>query len=351
MSQPNPSTAMARAVVDELTRGGVTLFVISPGSRSAALAIAASEHPRAETRVVLDERSAAFHALGRAKASGAPSAAVATSGTAPANYLPAVVEADLSLTPLVVLSADRPHELRGVGANQTIDQVKLFADRVRYFDDIPAPNNGDDLNGRWRGAAAAAVSASLGGDDKPGPVHLNLGFREPTVPVTNDGRTVGAVYPFSIDGKPGGGPWLEETNPVTPDVEFPVPYHPHGVVIAGEGIYDRDRLLRAADDLGWPILATAQSGMRGMRVVASYHQMLASGVPKNLAPDLVYAVGAVGPSQRVEELVAAASLRIRVDTWGRHIDPRGECDSHPQSKPGCHFGATGASSESRLLLG
>ncbi|MDP9143988.1 MAG: thiamine pyrophosphate-binding protein, partial [Actinomycetota bacterium] len=126
MTQPNPSTAEARAIADELHRHGVTYAVISPGSRSAALAIAFDQHPEIQTRVVLDERSAAFHALGRARASEAPTVAICTSGTALANCLPAVVEADLSLVPLIVISADRPPEMLHVGANQTIDQVKIF---------------------------------------------------------------------------------------------------------------------------------------------------------------------------------------------------------------------------------
>ncbi len=299
----------------------MTFFVISPGSRSAALAIAAVEHPGAETRVVLDERSAAFHALGRAKASRVPSAVISTSGTAPANHLPAVVEADLSLTPLVLLSADRPLELRGVGANQTIDQVNLYGDRVRLFNDIPAPTPQDDLNEQWRCVAADSVSASLGFGEKPGPVHINVAFREPTVPVANDGRTVSGSYPFPIEGKASGDSWSTKTDLEMPAPEIPVEYHPHGVVIAGEGVYDRERLSSMADELGWPILATAQSGMRGAKVGSSYHHLLVGGVPRSLRPELVFAIGAIGPSQRVEELVSAATVRIRVDRWGRHIDP------------------------------
>lgn len=322
MSQPNPSTAMARTLVDELTRGGVTLFVISPGSRSAALAIAASEHPQAETRIVLDERSAAFLALGRAKATGSPTAVLATSGTASANFLPAVVEADLSLTPLILLSADRPVEMRGVGANQTIDQVNLYGGRVRRFDDLPAPTENDDLNEEWRTLVAGSVAAALGAGDKPGPIHLNVAFREPMVPVSNDGRTYSPTYDFPIDGRQPGGPWLERSDFPVPTVRFPVQYKTRGLVIAGEGVYDGGRLLSVAKQLGWPVLATAQSSLRGSRVISSYHHLLANGVPESLRPDIVYAVGSIGPSQRVEELVSAAHERIRVDRWGRHIDPQ-----------------------------
>lgn len=333
MSQPNPSTALGRAVIDELARGGVALFVISPGSRSAALAIAAVEHPGVETRVVLDERSAGFHALGRAKASGGAAAVIATSGTAPANYLPAVVEADLSLTPLIVLSADRPSELRGVGANQTIDQVHLYGDRVRMFSEIPAPDEEEDLNPRWREVVSTSVSASLGAFDKPGPVQINIAFREPTVPVKDDGRTTSGGYSFSIEGKPGGGCWEPRAIPEPQSVDLPIDYHSLGIVIAGEGWYDRGQLLSVADELGWPVLATAQSGMRGQKVVGSYHHLLAGGVPKWLRPEIVYAVGAVGPSPRVEKLISTANVRIRVDRWGRHIDPNGNATHILQADP------------------
>ena len=310
--------------MDELTRGGVKLFVISPGSRSAALAIAAAEHANAETTVVLDERSAAFHALGRAKASRSPTAVIATSGTAPANYLPAVVEADLSLVPLILLSADRPEELRGVGANQTIDQVNLYGDRVRLFNDIQAPGHsgGEDLNEHWRGVASASVAASLGHSNRPGPTHINIAFREPTVPVSDDGRTIVDKYRYPISGREDGERWLPEASRQPSLAQFDVGYHPRGVVIAGEGVYDRPRLLQVADDLGWPVLATAQSGMRGEKVVSSYHHLLAHGVPPFLIPEMVYAIGAIGPSERLEDLVASANVRIRVDYWGSHIDPR-----------------------------
>jgi 2-succinyl-5-enolpyruvyl-6-hydroxy-3-cyclohexene-1-carboxylate synthase len=321
MSQPNPSTAMARSLIDELARGGVELVAISPGSRSTALALAAVAHPTIETRVVLDERSAAFHALGRAKVTGDPTAVICTSGTAPANYLPAVVEADLSLTPLIVLSADRPVEMRGVGANQTIDQVDLYGDRVRLFTDVPAPSETDDLNEEWREIAAASVSASLGMSDRPGPVHINLAFREPTVPLSDDGRSVLSSYPFEIEGRKGGERWQVGAVAASESGRAALDYHANGLVLAGEGLYDCERLIEVADGLGWPVLATAQSGVRDERVISAYHHVLAGGVPDLLWPDLVYAVGAIGPSQRLEELIAKASVRVRVDSWGRSIDP------------------------------
>ncbi|MDX1469286.1 MAG: 2-succinyl-5-enolpyruvyl-6-hydroxy-3-cyclohexene-1-carboxylic-acid synthase [Acidimicrobiia bacterium] len=317
MGQPNPSTALARVVIDELARGGVRLAVVSPGSRSAALAIAASSHEAITTVVSIDERSAGFHALGWAKATGAPAALICTSGTAPANYLPAVVEASMSLASLVVVSADRPDELRGVGANQTIDQTELYGAHVRLFSQIGAPDASSDANLAWRSTVSGIVAAARGALGKPGPAHLNVAFREPTVPVTDDGRTVGEIYPFDVSGSEHR---IRDRTPPTAALE--VAEGACGVVIAGEGRYDRARLRSAASRLGWPVLATALSGLRGdADVVTAYHHLLAGGVPDRLRPSVVYAVGSLSPSDRLEALVASGDQRIRIDYWGRHIDP------------------------------
>lgn len=315
MTHPNPSTALARVVVDELARAGVGLMVISPGSRSAALAIAAVAHPGLATRIVIDERSAAFHALGAARATGGPVAVLSTSGTAPANFFPAVVEADMSCLPLIVVSADRPAEMQGVGANQTIDQIGLFGTKVRGQATIEAPEHDRDLNREWRTTVSGLLTAATG--SQPGPVHLNVRFREPTVPVTDDGRTEGEVYPHET---PPLALEHEGSSEPTPD-EFPTLAPDRGLIIAGDGEYDRDELAAHADRLGWPLLATALSGMRGGPVVAGYHHLLANGVPDDLRPETVVAVGAIGPSPRLESLVDTATTRVRIDRWGRVIDP------------------------------
>ena len=313
---------MGRALIDELARGGVRLVVISPGSRSAALAIAASEHPMLETRVAVDERSAAFLALGRAKVSGEPAMVISTSGTAPANYFPAVVEADMSLTPLVVMSADRPSELRRVGANQTIDQTRLYGAKVRRFIDIPAPGPEDDLNDYWRSAAAETLARARGAGGRPGPVHVNVGFREPTVPVVDDGRTSSTPYLHSIRGRDDDGPWMVWDPPRPPALpELGDFSAERPVLVLGEGSYDRERVMGIAEGSGWPVLATALSGLRGRGTVTVYHHLLAGGVPTSLRPDLAVAVGAVGPSPRLETLIGSARIRVRVDRWGRRLDP------------------------------
>ena len=305
-------------ILEELARGGVRLAVVSPGSRSAALALAANEREDIVTVVSLDERSAAFHALGWAKATGEPAAVICTSGTAPANYMPAVVEANMSLTPLIVLSADRPEELRGVGANQSIDQSELYGRHVRVFSHIEAPGASFDGNASWRSTVAEIMAAARGSFSPPGPAHLNVAFREPTVPVTDDGRTVGDVYPFDTSAPPD----REFQMPAPSTEHLGLPGGANGLVIAGEGSYDRARLVASAARLGWPLLATALSGLRGHdAVLTSYHHLLAGGVPDAIRPNVVYAVGSLGPSERLEKLFAAGESRIRVDFWGRHIDP------------------------------
>ncbi|HZD23598.1 MAG TPA: 2-succinyl-5-enolpyruvyl-6-hydroxy-3-cyclohexene-1-carboxylic-acid synthase [Acidimicrobiia bacterium] len=317
MTHPNPSTALARVVIDELVVGGVRFVAVSPGSRSGALAIAASQHPELETRVIIDERSAAFWALGIARASGRPAAVLCTSGTALANFFPAIIEADMSGVPLVAVSADRPEELRGVGANQTIDQVNLFGPKVRAYRGIEAPEVGIDANEAWRSAVSGLVGAATGAP-MPGPVHLNVAFREPTVPVADDGRTAGATYEFPTPRlETAATPAEPGTDSIT-DLNLDAGM---GIVIAGDGEYDRLSVEEHAGRLGWPILATALSGMRGGGVVSAYRFLLDRGVPDPLRPESVVAIGSIGPDPSLERLVDAARVRIRVDRWGRHIDP------------------------------
>src|SRR5690242_7755260 len=180
MHSRDVNTSFANALVDEWARAGVRHAVIAPGSRSAPLAIAAARDPRLTVHVVLDERSAGFFALGIGKAAGLPALLVCTSGTAAANFHPAVVEAHHANVPLLVCTADRPAELHDVGAPQTVDQSNLYGTSVRWAHEPGPPEDDDAAPARWRSLACRAVAAATGA--RPGPVHLNLAFGEPLVP-------------------------------------------------------------------------------------------------------------------------------------------------------------------------
>src|SRR4051794_18793161 len=194
--------AFAVVVVDELVRHGVTDAVLAPGSRSTPLALAFAADDRVRLHVRIDERSASFTALGLARVSGRVVPVLCTSGTAAAEFHAAVLESDAARVPLLVLTADRPPELRGTGANQTLDQIKLYGAAVRWFDEVGVPESRADSVAYWRATASHGVAAATGAIGRPGPVHLNIALREPLVP-TDDGTG----FPFPLDGRAAGRPW------------------------------------------------------------------------------------------------------------------------------------------------
>lgn len=212
----NPSTTGARVLLDELARLGVREIVLCPGSRSAPLAYAAHDLDaagRVRLHVRVDERSAAFLALGLAKESGRPAVVVTTSGTAVANLHPAVLEAHHGAVPLLLLTADRPPELRGIGANQTTDQRGIFGEHVRLALELETPDDPERQAGAWRTAAArahAAATGSLAGTGLAGPVHLDLPYRDPLAPGI---RLDDPPLPSSVSGRPGGVPWVSLPEP------------------------------------------------------------------------------------------------------------------------------------------
>lgn len=232
----NPSTAQARVVVDELIRGGVRDVVLCPGSRNAPLAFALHDADRAgrvRLHVRIDERTAGFLAIGLAVAERAPVCVAMTSGTAVANLGPAVVEANYARVPLIVLSANRPYELLGTGANQTFEQLGYFGTQVRENISLGlaegSPERMDSLNAQWRSATCRVLVAAKGSRSaNAGPVQFDIPLREPLVPDADETGT------YAPEGRPNGKPWTY-TPPVTFDQPLDIDLTPDTVVIAGHG--------------------------------------------------------------------------------------------------------------------
>jgi 2-succinyl-5-enolpyruvyl-6-hydroxy-3-cyclohexene-1-carboxylate synthase len=266
----NPSTAFATVVVDELIRSGVREAVLAPGSRSTPLALAlatADREGRLRLHVRIDERTAGFLALGLIRGTGLPVPVVTTSGTAVANLYPAVLEASHSGLPLIVLSADRPPELRGTGANQTTDQLKVFGDAVRLFHELGTPSKQVGQVAYWRSQIARAVSTAVGARTAdPGPVQLNCPLVEPLVP-TDDGD-----WPEPLNGRTTG-PWTSvHATGAQPSAVAP---GPKTVVVAGDGASQAARL--AAEAGNWPLFAEPSSRARtGPAVISTYRLLLAA---------------------------------------------------------------------------
>jgi 2-succinyl-5-enolpyruvyl-6-hydroxy-3-cyclohexene-1-carboxylate synthase len=290
----NPSTALATVVVDELVQGGVREAVLSPGSRNAPLAFALHEADRLgrlRLHVRIDERSAAFLALGMSKASGRPVPVVTTSGTAAVNLHPAVVEAEYSRVGLVAVTADRPAELRDVGANQTIHQVGLYGRSIAYGDDLSVDTR--TTVGRWRTAVDQALARA-----QSSPVHLNIAFRDPLVP---DGDP---TWPEPLDSPPaepridrGGQRDWGYTD---------LPAGGRTVVVAGDQALADARTL--AESGGWPLLAEPSSGHRaGPNAIGTYRLLL-----DHLGGEIerVVVAGRATLSRPVTRLLARTDLEV-----------------------------------------
>jgi len=302
----NPSTAQATVVVDELVRNEVTEIVLCPGSRNAALGMAlwaVAEAGRLRLHVRVDERTAAFLAVGLSRA-GRPAAVVCTSGTAVANMHPAVLEAFHSGVGMLVLTADRPPELHGTGANQTIDQRGLFGSAALPVE-FPVAERRDGQNPVWRGLVCRAVAQAEHGR----PVQLNLPFREPLVP------TFEPRWPGSLDGRPDGARWTTSAAPVLMPgsrVDFPLPART--IMVVGSGRPDRVRAATAvAAEAGWPVIAepTGQAAAMagGAEVLRCGALLLSAGeLPPALCPAAVVVVGRPTLSRGVRGLMGAAPV-------------------------------------------
>jgi 2-succinyl-5-enolpyruvyl-6-hydroxy-3-cyclohexene-1-carboxylate synthase len=328
MDPTNANTALASAFVEELARGGVRHAVVSPGSRSTPLAVALWRQAEIEVSVILDERSAAFFALGAAQATASPVAMLCTSGTAAANYHPAICEADESGLPLIALTADRPPELRGIGAGQTIDQLKLYGSSVRWFCEVGTHEASDEGLLHYRAVACRALTAARG-EPRPGPVHLNLPWREPLAPLPVEGA-VSATDPLALqgrDGRPLTAVTPIDTEPsafLLDEIAGHIREARSGVIVAGRQLDPelREPLAALAKAAGYPILAEPTSQLRcgphdRSHVVSTYDQLLRDeDFREAVAPDLVLRFG---------EMPTSKPLRTWLATCGADqivVDPR-----------------------------
>jgi 2-succinyl-5-enolpyruvyl-6-hydroxy-3-cyclohexene-1-carboxylate synthase len=322
----NRTYAPLQAFVEELHRCGVRHAVTSPGSRNAPIALTLAAQEGIEAVSVLDERSAGFVALGMAKASGRPVAITCTSGTAAANLHPAVVEAHEARVPLIVLTADRPPELREVGAGQAIDQIKLYGTAAKWFVEVGTHEPGRNTAIHHRALACRAYWTALGG--RPGPVHLNFPLREPLAPSPEE------LEPADWDGRADGRPWTEvrehASSPHSADVHEVadrIAREPRGAIVCGPCHEDvAETAARLASETGWPLLAEPTSGVRcgphdRSHVIAHYDVLLRIGefADRNSA-DLVLRVGDMPTSKSLRAFVAQTS-QIVVDPHGAWHEP------------------------------
>ncbi len=294
----DPLTAYVGAFIDELSESDVRDVVISPGSRSTPLAMMFAQHPDIKVWLSVDERSAAFFALGMAKMEERPVALVCTSGTAAANYYPAIIEASISHVPLLVLTADRPHELRDVGAPQAIDQIGMYGNYVKWFHEMALPENEVGMIRYVRSNAARACAVATHG--KKGPVHLNLPFREPLVPdykapnAFDYGKGENGAYRTFTSG----ARHLSEAEYT--DMANRLTGVKRGLIVCGPGQYRHaaQAITEMAAVFGFPILADPLSPLRTGEhskrlIIEHYDAVMKSDVVKEWKPELVIRFGAM----------------------------------------------------------
>ena len=308
-------------LVDEWLHCGVRHAVVSPGSRSTPIALEIANRQEIEMHIFHDERSAAFAALGIAKASGVPAILVCSSGTAAVEFHPAVVEAHHSETPILICTADRPAELQGVGAPQTIDQQNLYGVAIRKFVNAEVAN--DSESHTWRHIARDLFATSLG--DVQGPVHLNLRFREPLMGFATN------LPPRSANDavitKKVALPSSRSLRKLNKALESE-----NGLIIAGPENYRVESIVRLAEALGWPIIADPRSGTRvpNKLVVAGADAILRDeDFSKRLRPDVVLRFGTLPASKVVNSwLLGSGANQVVITTTPSLTDPDRQCSLH-----------------------
>lgn len=327
MSYPQSITKYIAAFVSELVNSGVEHVVISPGSRSTPIALIMAEHKDLKLHVHVDERSAAFFALGISKASKRPTVLLCTSGTAAANYYPAIVEAKLSRVPLLVLTADRPHELRDVGAPQAIDQIDLYGKHVKWFVEMAPPDHHTEMLRYARTICARAVSTSVHAPE--GPVHLNFPFKEPLLPTLDDQLFEGFERPSKYLNIHIGVASL----PIEDYKEMAkvISQSNRGIIVCGS-IDDYEfvhAVVQFAESISFPIIADPLSQLRsgthsGKKIIDTYDTFLRNeDVKKVLQPDLIIRFGAMPLSKALNTFLKENDNvnHIVIDSGGGFRDP------------------------------
>jgi 2-succinyl-5-enolpyruvyl-6-hydroxy-3-cyclohexene-1-carboxylate synthase len=316
MPAENAGRAFALVLVDELVRQGMRHAVVAPGSRSTPIALALLENPDVTVHVRVDERSAAYLALGIAKASGAIVPVLCTSGTAATYFYGAVMEADLSCIPLLVLTADRPPELHGIGANQTVDQRSMFGNAVRSAPTVEVPAADPKSAVLWRRMINDVAAVCLGRQlQPPGPVHLNLPFRDPLLPVADDDG-----FPYDLDPEDSATqpaaslPYLSE--PAPPELLELLLEARHGVIVVGGNVGDIEPVRAFAHRARWPVIAEPHSNARRPHLALRSTDALLRDrdfIPAQ-RPDLVVVVGRIGLSRALLEwLIFVPHVVLSVD--------------------------------------
>jgi 2-succinyl-5-enolpyruvyl-6-hydroxy-3-cyclohexene-1-carboxylate synthase len=301
---PNPVSLAATVFVRGLVEAGVAHVVIAPGSRSTPLVLAMAEAPALRLWSLVDERGAAFFALGLAKATGTVVGLVCTSGTAAANMYPAVIEASQARVPLLVLSGDRPHELRGSGANQTIDQIRLFGNYAKWFVDAPVPQSPmpDRVMRHFHSMSHRAVAKAL---EAPwGVVHVNFPFRKPLEPAGDEGTGIGIEQrPLRVFT-----PMLTPQEAAIQAVAGLIAGSAQGLIVAGPDAGVDERVYALGERLGYPVLADPLSGVRYCgrsheAACTAYDAFLRNpaSVPP---PEIILRFGGIPVSRRLDELIA-----------------------------------------------
>lgn len=319
-------------IIEELSRLGINYYNISPGSRSAPLTIAAGRHPASNTNIFYDERGAAFQALGYARASGKPAVLICTSGTAAANYYPAVIEACQDNIPLIVLSADRPSELRNTGANQTIDQVELFGKYTKYFFDLPCPEdmmNGGEILSIIDFAYSKATSAA-----DAGPVHINCMFREPLAPLKHswDNRFLAGLDNWLRSQKPFSEiPAVQNScdRSDTDSLLDLINQKSFGIILAGrnENEIDPSAIMELSAKINWPVFPDITSGLRlkydSINIIQHFDLLLMSEKIRELLKHVpILHFGSQFVSKRLLQFLESHKHEhIQINTSNTIIDP------------------------------